>query len=84
MKLTDTLIKVINKAYPENEFIETNFGRYDLSLKTDDDGRAIMIFIGKKDASGKIRGERYARRLKFGSNGEVIKDHWEHKGPATP
>jgi len=84
MKLTDTLIKIINKTYQVNTLVELKFSRYDLAMKTDDAGRAILIFIGRKDANGKIKGERYARRLKLGLNGAVIKDHWEHKGPATP
>ncbi|KQM77882.1 hypothetical protein ASE74_15900 [Pedobacter sp. Leaf216] len=84
MKLNTSLLNIINKTYQPDTFLEMKFGRYDLALKTDTDGRAIMIFLGKKDANGKIRGDRYARRLKFGRNNELIKDHWEHKGPATP
>jgi len=84
MKLTDTLITILNKPYEPDALVELKFSRYDLALKTDESGRAILIFIGRKDSNGKIRGERYARRLKFGSKGEMIKDHWEHKGPATP
>jgi hypothetical protein len=32
---------------------------------------------------GKIKGERYARTLKYDREGNLIKDHWELKGKAT-
>ncbi|WP_200815674.1 hypothetical protein [Pedobacter africanus] len=46
--------------------VELKSGRYDLAFKTDDKGRLILLFMGKKDACGKIMGERYARRLLIG------------------
>jgi hypothetical protein len=39
--------------------------------------------MGQRDEPGSIKGERYARRLKFDNSGNMIKDHWEHKGKAT-
>lgn len=83
MELGEEVLKILNKTYDSNSMIETKFKRYDLAFKTDEDGRPILLFMGQKDAEGKIKGERFARRLKFGSQGEVLKDHWDNKGKAT-
>ena len=40
----------------------------------------ILLFIGKRQIIGKIKGERYARNLLKDSDGKVIKDHWDNKG----
>ena len=32
---------------------------------------------------GVIKGDRYARTLKYDRDGKLIKDHWERKGKAT-
>ena len=63
--------------------IEMKFKRYDLAFKTDEKGRPILLFMGEKDANGKIKGERYARRLLENTEGIILKDHWDHKGKAT-
>lgn len=83
MVLNDEILKVLNKLYEPSSFIETTFKRYDIAFKTDDAGRPILLFIGKKDDSGKIKGERFARRLKFAANGELLKDHWDNKGKSN-
>jgi hypothetical protein len=83
MELGEEVLKILNKTYDPNSMVETKFKRYDLAFKTDDAGRPILLFMGQKDAEGKIKGERFARRLKFGDQGEVIKDHWDNKGKAT-
>lgn len=83
MELGAEMLKILNKTYDPNSMVETKFKRYDLAFKTDETGRPILLFMGQKDAEGKIKGERYARRLKLGENGEVIKDHWDNKGKAT-
>jgi hypothetical protein len=77
MKIKDPVLKILNKVYEPSSMVESTFGRYDLSFKT------ILLFIGQKDEKGYIKGERYARRLKISDDGQVIKDHWEHKGKAT-
>jgi hypothetical protein len=41
------------------------------------------LFVGKADEAGNIRGDRYARTLKYDREGKLIKDHWERKGKAT-
>lgn len=73
-------MKLLSKKYEANAFVEKRFQRYDLGFKTDAEGNPILLFMGKKESSGKIRGHRYARRLLKDSNGAVIKDHWDDKG----
>ena len=79
MVLGDEIMKILNKLYEPSSFIDSTFKRYDIAFRTDEAGRPILLFIGKRDENGKIRGERFARRLKFGDNGELIKDHWDNK-----
>jgi len=83
MKLKEPVLKLLNKQYEPDSMIETTFKRYALSFKTDEAGRPVLLFMGHRDENGQIKGERYARRLKIGEDGKVIKDHWEHKGKAT-
>ena len=81
--LKEPLLKILNKTYEPSTMVEVKFQRYDLAMKTDELGRPILLFMGKKDESGQIRGERYARRLVLDDDGQVIKDHWDHKGKST-
>lgn len=83
MELKEPVLKIINKIYEPSSMVELTFKRYHLALKTDEKGRAILLFMGKKKENGQIAGERYARRIKENNEGEAIKDHWEHKGKAT-
>jgi hypothetical protein len=83
MELGEEVLKILNKTYDPSSMIETKFKRYDLAFKTDEAGRPILLFMGEKDEQGKIKGERFARRLKHGANGEVLKDHWDNKGKAS-
>jgi hypothetical protein len=75
--------KLLDKAYPASTINETTYRGRDIAFKTDNEGRPVMVFIGKKIAPGKIRGERYVRSIVTMSDGKV-KDHWEKKGKATP
>lgn len=84
MKLQEPILKILNKTYEPSSMIEAVFKRYDMVFKTDEEGRPILLFLGQKDVNGNVKGERYARRLKIDENGKIIKDHWEHKGKATP
>lgn len=77
------ILKILNKSYPPSTMVDLKFKKYDLAIKTDAEGRAIMLFLGQRDDEGKIRGERYVRRLAFDTDGNKIKDHWDHKGKAT-
>ena len=83
MKLSDELIKKLSKIYEPSAMINMEFKGNDIAVKTDDEGRPILLFIGKLTDAGTIRGERYARRLAFDREGKVIKDHWELKGKST-
>ena len=83
-KINPPLEKVLGKNFEPSSLIDLKFGRYDLTIKTDEQGRAIMFFIGTRAANGEIRGDRFSRRLKLDRVGATIKDHWEQKGKATP
>lgn len=83
MSLKEPILKILVKQYAPLTMVEQKFGRYDLMFKTDEDGRPIVLFIGKKTSAGNIVGDRYARRLKIDDQGNIIKDHWELKGKAT-
>lgn len=80
MKIGDKLLKVLNKKYEPSSLVNVRFERYDLSIKTDEDGNAVLLFIGKADAEGTIKGNRFIRVLIKDQSGKIIKDHWDHKG----
>ncbi|MFD0792170.1 hypothetical protein ACFQZX_01000 [Mucilaginibacter litoreus] len=83
MTIGDEMMKVLNKTYAPMSFIETTFKRYDIAFKTDDAGRPILLFIGKANETGRIKGERFARRLVLDDSGNIVKDHWDNKGKQT-
>lgn len=83
MALGPAIIKILGKQYEPNSFIERRFQKYDLGFKTDDQGNPIVVFLGVKQDSGKIKGRRYARRLVKDENGKIVKDHWDDKGPSS-
>ncbi|MVN92343.1 hypothetical protein [Mucilaginibacter aquatilis] len=83
MKLGDEVLKILNKTYQPSTMVEQTFKRYDLAFKTDEAGRPILLFMGKKDERGNIKGERFVRTLKTDNDGNIIKDHWENKGSAS-
>lgn len=82
-ELGSPILKILNKIYAPSTMVDVKFKNYDLSFKTDDEGRPILLFLGKRDDTGKVKGERYARRLVIDADGKVIKDHWDHKGKAS-
>lgn len=83
MKLGEEILKVLNKPYAPSQNLPLRFKGYDMILITDEAGLAIQAFIGKKGESGSIKGDRYARTLKYDHDGKKIKDHWERKGKAS-
>ena len=83
MELGAPLLKILNKIYGPSTMVEIKFKRYDLAFKTDPEGRPILLFLGQRNESGKIKGERFARRLIIDGEGKTVKDHWDHKGKAT-
>jgi hypothetical protein len=84
MELKEQLLKILKKKYDSSTVVQLTFRRYDLVFKTDEEGNPILLFLGKLQDNGYIKGERYARRLIKNQQGAIIKDHWEHKGKATP
>ncbi|WP_114791318.1 hypothetical protein U0035_00245 [Niabella yanshanensis] len=82
MKLGPPIQKILQKRYPPLSIVEKTFGNHDLAFKTDEEGFPILLFLGKKQADGRIKGDRFARRL-VKQDGQIIKDHWDHKGKAT-
>ena len=80
MKIGEKLLKKLSKKYEPDRMITQKFERYDIRFKTDDEGNAILLFIGTLDEQGRIRGERFARRLVKDPQGILIKDHWDAKG----
>ena len=83
MKFNEDLLKILSKAYEKSTLINTAYKGNDISFKTDAEGNAVLLFIGKRQPDGTIKGERYARTLKHDRENNVIKDHWELKGKAT-
>ncbi|HEY1022901.1 MAG TPA: hypothetical protein VGE06_11345 [Flavisolibacter sp.] len=83
MSLGDDLLKKINKKFTPSANIPMRFRRYDLVLITDKEGNAVQLFMGKANEAGVIKGDRYARTLKYDREGRLIKDHWERKGRST-
>lgn len=83
MALGAALQKKLSKKFEPGVMLDMQFKGYDLSFKTDDEGNAILLFIGTRNEDGHIKGERYARTLKKDREGHIIKDHWELKGKAT-
>ena len=83
MSLGDDLVKKINKKFEPSSKVSLRYRSYDLLLITDKEGNAIQLFMGKENEAGIIKGDRYARTLKYDREGNLIKDHWERKGKAT-
>lgn len=76
MSLGDELVKKLKKKYEPASMVDMRFKKKDLSFKTDAEGNPVLLFIGSRNESGTIKGERYARTLKTDNEGNVIKDHW--------
>ena len=83
MSLGDDILKKINKKFEPSSSVPLRFRSYDLLLITDKEGNAVQLFMGKANEQGIIKGDRYARTLKYDREGNLIKDHWERKGKAT-
>jgi hypothetical protein len=83
MPLSEGLLKLLGATYPPNTTVPIRFRGLDAVLRIGTDGRAWQLFLGRLDATGRIRGERYVRTFKRDASGTVIKDHWDLKGPAS-
>ena len=80
MKLNQSLLLKLGKKYEPSSMVGMKFKGNDLSVKTDAEGNPVVLFIGKMQADGKIKGQRYTRTLLHDARGIVIKDHWDLKG----
>ena len=80
MKLNEFLLLKLSKRYEPSTMVDMKFKGKDLSFKTDDEGNPVVLFIGKAQPDGKIKGERYTRTLVRNAEGSFIKDHWDLKG----
>ena len=83
MALSEELIKKLSGKFPPGSMSDFKFRGLDATIKADEEGHAILLFLGKRMENGHIRGERFARRLLLDENGKVLKDHWEMKGKST-
>ncbi len=83
MKLSDDLIKKLQKKYEPSTMVSLRYKGNDIAFKTDEDGNAVQLFVGKKNEDGMIKGHRYARTLLLDKNGVTIKDHWDLKGKSS-
>ena len=83
MPLSEDLVKKLSKKFEPSSMVYDRFRGNDIAFKTDEQGNAIQLFVGKAGEDGTIRGDRYARTLKYDREGKLIKDHWERKGKAT-
>lgn len=63
MKIGQRLLKQVSKKYEPSKLVRFTFERYDVALKTDEEGNPILLFIGKADEQGIIKGDQFARRL---------------------
>jgi hypothetical protein len=83
MALSEDLLKKLQKKYEPSSMVRMKFRGNDVAFKTDEEGNAVQLFLGREGEDGNIRGERYARTLKHDREGKVIKDHWERKGKTS-
>ena len=83
MSIGPELLKKLQQKYVPSSTVDLRYKRFDLTLGTNEHGDPVLLFLGKRDASGTIKGERYVRTLITDRDGSTIKDHWELKGKAT-
>lgn len=83
MKLNEGLIKQLSKTFEPKSMQSMKYKGNDIAFKTDDEGNPVLLFIGKADANGNIKGSRFVRIFIKDQHGKIIKDHWEMKGKAS-
>ena len=83
MPLSDDLVKKLQRQYEPSTMVQMKFRGNDMAFKTDEAGNPVQLFLGRMGEDGNIKGDRYARTLKYDREGKLIKDHWERKGKAT-
>ena len=80
MGLSEHLRFKLRKQYEPSALVSMKYKGNDVDFKTDSEGNAVSLFIGRRSREGLIRGERYARTLKRDRDGTIVKDHWDYKG----
>ena len=83
MALSENLRSKLKKIYAPSSLVNIKYKGNDVAFKTDADGNPVVLFIGRRDAAGIVKGERYVRTLKRDNSGKVFKDHWDLKGKAS-
>ncbi|MBD0366657.1 MAG: hypothetical protein ICV53_11215 [Flavisolibacter sp.] len=83
MNLSDDLIKKLGKKYEPSTLLYLKHRGNDMVIKTDEEGNAIQLFLGKLKEDGNIRGDRYTRKIIRDKAGNIVKDHWDRKGKAS-
>lgn len=83
MALSEDLIKKLSAKFPPGEMSDFKYRGKDATIKADEAGNAILLFLGKRMENGHIKGERYARRLLFDGDGKTLKEHWEMLGKSA-
>lgn len=77
------LLAKFDKRYAASSRIDDFFRGKDLTMLTDDKGRVMRVYIGKRTSSGNIAGDYYIRQVKA-SNGDLItQSHWDKKGTVS-
>jgi hypothetical protein len=80
MKLNEQVRLRLSKKYLPSSMIDMKYNGKDMSFKTDEQGNPTILFIGKMQSNGKIKGERFTRTLVHDERGLLVKDHWDLKG----
>ena len=80
MKIGEALQKKLDKKYEPSTMVALKFNRYDVAMKTDEEGNPVLLFIGKAGENGMIKGDHFSRRIVKDASGRVVKDHWDYKG----
>jgi hypothetical protein len=83
MKLGPQILKILEKKYESESMIYTTFNRHDLAFRTDEEGNPVLLFLGKMNDKGQVKGLRYSRTLIKDTAGRITKDHLELKGKAS-
>ena len=52
MKLSDDLVKKLQQKYEPSTMVNLRYRGNDIAFKTDGDGNAIQLFVGKKNEEG--------------------------------
>ena len=83
MKLSEDLIRKLQKKYEPSTMVTIRYKGNDIAFKTDKEGNPVQLFVGKMGEDGIVKGHRYVRTLMHGKTGIVVKDHWDLKGKST-